>query len=69
MSADPIAIALLTLGVIFLAGLATDVLGRRTRLPRVTLLLLLGVCVGHWASISSRNRAWSGSPSSRTWLS
>ena len=46
MNADPIAIALLTLGVIFLAGLAADVLGRRTRLPRVTLLLLLGVCVG-----------------------
>jgi Kef-type K+ transport system membrane component KefB len=46
MSADPIAIALLTLGMIFLAGLAADVIGRRTHLPRVTLLLLLGVCVG-----------------------
>jgi hypothetical protein len=46
MNADPIAIALLTLGVIFLAGLAADVIGRRTHLPRVTLLLLLGVCVG-----------------------
>jgi len=46
MTADPIAIALLTLGLILLAGLAADILGRRTRLPRVTLLLLLGVCVG-----------------------
>lgn len=44
--ADAAAIALLTLGLVFLAGLAADVLGRRTRLPRVTLLLLLGVLVG-----------------------
>jgi Kef-type K+ transport system membrane component KefB len=34
------------LGGIFLASLAADLLGRRTRLPRVTLLLLLGVAVG-----------------------
>ncbi len=46
MDNDSIAIALLTLGGIFLAGLAADVLGRRIRLPRVTLLVLLGVCVG-----------------------
>ncbi len=46
MSADSTATILLTLGLIFLAGLTADVLGRRTRLPRVTLLLLLGVCVG-----------------------
>ncbi len=46
MSADSIAIALLTLGGIFLAGLAADVLSRRIRLPRVTLLVLLGVAVG-----------------------
>ncbi len=31
---------LLTLGVILLAGLATDAIGRHTFLPRVTLLLL-----------------------------
>jgi len=36
----------LTLGVLFLMGLAADELGRRTRLPRVTLLLLTGVVVG-----------------------
>ncbi len=37
---------LITLGVLFLAGLAADQLGRVTRLPRVTLLLLLGLSVG-----------------------
>jgi len=36
----------LTLGALFLMGLAADELGRRTRLPRVTLLLLSGVIVG-----------------------
>jgi Kef-type K+ transport system membrane component KefB len=46
MSHDPTAIALLTLGCVFLLGLAADILARRTRLPRVTLLLLLGVGVG-----------------------
>jgi Kef-type K+ transport system membrane component KefB len=46
MNPDPIAIALITLGAVFLAGLAADYVGHRTRLPRVTLLLLLGVCVG-----------------------
>ncbi|SPF75794.1 hypothetical protein ALP8811_00788 [Aliiroseovarius pelagivivens] len=38
---------LLTLGALFLAGLAADELGRVTRLPRVTLLLLLGVAIGN----------------------
>lgn len=37
---------LMTLGVLLLLGLATDALGRFTRLPRVTLLLLLGVVIG-----------------------
>ncbi|MBF9060675.1 cation:proton antiporter [Rhodobacterales bacterium HKCCSP123] len=36
----------LTLGGLFLAGLAADVIARRTRLPRVTLLLALGVIAG-----------------------
>ncbi len=36
----------LTLGGLFLAGLATDLLGRRTRLPRVSLLLLFGFVIG-----------------------
>ena len=37
---------LITLGGLFLIGLATDELGRRTRLPRVTLLMLFGVLIG-----------------------
>ncbi len=36
-----------TLGVLFLAGLAADQLGSITRLPRVTMLLLLGLAVGN----------------------
>jgi Kef-type K+ transport system membrane component KefB len=34
------------LGLFFLAGLAADQLGRRTRVPRVTLLLALGAVAG-----------------------
>jgi len=37
---------LLTLGGLFVAGLVVDEIGRRTRLPRVTLLILLGVMAG-----------------------
>jgi Kef-type K+ transport system membrane component KefB len=37
---------LIALGLMFLAGLAADQFGRLTRLPRVTMLLLLGVLVG-----------------------
>ena len=36
----------LTLGALFLLGLASDEIGRRTRLPRVTLLLFCGIAVG-----------------------
>ena len=39
-------VLLTTLGVLLLVGLATDVIGRRTRLPRVTLLVLFGLAVG-----------------------
>ncbi len=38
--------ALIALGLLFLAGLAADALGRRTRLPRVTLLLACGLIAG-----------------------
>ena len=38
---------LLTLGGILLVGLATDAIGRRTFLPRVTLLLIFGVFIGN----------------------
>jgi Kef-type K+ transport system membrane component KefB len=37
---------LITLGGILLLGLATDALGKFTRLPRVTLLLLFGLLIG-----------------------
>ena len=37
---------LITLGALFLVGLLTDLLGRRTPLPRVTLLLLAGFFIG-----------------------
>ena len=37
---------LITLGVLFLLGLLTDLLGRRTPLPRVSLLLLAGFAIG-----------------------
>jgi Kef-type K+ transport system membrane component KefB len=39
---------LITLGIFFLVGLLTDLLGRRTPLPRVTLLLLAGFFMGPW---------------------
>ena len=37
---------LLTLGAILLVGLATDAIGRRTFLPRVTLLVVFGAVIG-----------------------
>lgn len=37
---------LLTLGALFLAGLAADTLARRLALPRVTVLLLIGIAAG-----------------------
>jgi Kef-type K+ transport system membrane component KefB len=37
---------LLTLGALFLIGLAADLTGRSTCLPRVTLLLICGIAVG-----------------------
>lgn len=37
---------LITLGALFIVGLAADAIGRRTRLPRVTLLLASGIVVG-----------------------
>lgn len=37
---------LITVGALFLLGLATDTIGRRTGLPRVTLLLAFGFAIG-----------------------
>ena len=44
---DDTAKTLITLGILLLLGLATDEIGRRTRLPRVTLLLIFGFAIGH----------------------
>lgn len=46
MPEDGSARTLILLGALFAVGLATDFIGRRTPLPRVTLLLLFGVVVG-----------------------
>ncbi len=43
---DPIPQILITLGALFLLGLLMDLVGRRTPLPRVTLLLLGGFAIG-----------------------
>jgi Kef-type K+ transport system membrane component KefB len=43
---EPLAQTLLLLGGLFSLGVVTDVLGRRTPLPRVTLLLVFGVLIG-----------------------
>ncbi len=39
-------VLLIALGALFLTGLLADELGRRTRLPRVTILLACGIAVG-----------------------
>ena len=41
-----LAILLITLGILFLGGLVADTAGRYSPLPRVTMLLLLGMAVG-----------------------
>lgn len=37
---------MITLGCLLLIGFVADGLGKRTRLPRVTLLLILGILIG-----------------------
>lgn len=51
---------LMTLGGLFLLGLLTDELGRRTPLPRVTLLLVFGFLIGPSAFrlLPSTGTAW-----------
>jgi Kef-type K+ transport system membrane component KefB len=39
--------ALLSIGALFLVGMVADELGRRTHVPRVTLLMLVGVLIGN----------------------
>jgi Kef-type K+ transport system membrane component KefB len=42
---DELSKTLLTIGIILLLGLAADVIGRWTKLPRITLLLLFGLLI------------------------
>jgi Kef-type K+ transport system membrane component KefB len=57
---DDTAKTLITLGILLLLGLATDVIGRRTRLPRVTLLLIFGFVIGPagFNFLSSNEAKW-----------
>ena len=52
----------LTLGGLFLAGLLADLVGRRTRLPRVTLLLACGLVAGRsgFGLLPEEVEAWYG---------
>ncbi|MGI9590702.1 MAG: cation:proton antiporter [Myxococcota bacterium] len=43
---EDLAPTLVTLGLLLLVGLATEAIGRRSALPRVTLLLLFGLAIG-----------------------
>jgi Kef-type K+ transport system membrane component KefB len=43
---EPISKTFITIGAILLLGTATEAIGRRTKLPRVTLLLLFGLLIG-----------------------
>jgi len=51
---------LITLGVLFLLGLLTDLLGRHTPLPRVSLLILFGFAIGPSALglLPTESRDW-----------
>jgi Kef-type K+ transport system membrane component KefB len=56
---DP-AYLFLALGALFIAGLAADTFGRRTHLPRVTLLILIGIVAGPSGTglIANGTQAW-----------
>ncbi|MCP3982897.1 MAG: cation:proton antiporter [bacterium] len=60
IASDNVARILMALGVIFLAALAFDAIGRRTPLPRVTMLLLFGFGVGPsgFDVLPELSRAW-----------
>jgi NhaP-type Na+/H+ or K+/H+ antiporter len=46
MSSEELVTVFLSLGALFLLGLLADLLGRRTPLPRVTLLIVAGLLIG-----------------------
>ena len=51
---DSNAVFLFALGSIMLLGLLASFIGHRTFLPRVTLLLILGIAFGNEGLVSSR---------------
>ena len=53
-------VLLLALGALLIVGLATDEIGRRTRLPRVTLLILFGLAAGPagWDLLPKQLQDW-----------
>jgi Kef-type K+ transport system membrane component KefB len=55
-----LALILITLGALFVAGLAVNEIGKRTRLPRVTLLLVCGIIAGDFGFnvIPAEVHAW-----------
>jgi len=55
---DELSITLLTIGAILLLGLATDVIGRWTKLPRVTLLLLFGLLIRQTSWLPENIEKW-----------
>ena len=48
---------LLILGFFFLVGLAADLIGRSTAIPRVTLLILSGLAIGPFAGAFADRRS------------
>ncbi len=60
MSSEILTKVFITLGALFLIGLVTDILGRRTRLPRVTLLIIFGFLIGPsgFALLPDMDAAW-----------
>ncbi|MBN2140250.1 MAG: cation:proton antiporter [Desulfovibrionaceae bacterium] len=63
---SPLSRTFLILGGLLIVGLATDALGRRTRLPRVTLLLIFGFLAGPggFALLVPGDNNWAGFVSS-----
>ena len=57
---EPISKTFITIGAILLFAPAIDAIGRRTKLPRVTLLLLFGLLIGPYALdlLPELGKAW-----------
>ncbi len=62
---DDSAVAFILLGITFLLGLAADAIGRRTLLPRVTMVLIIGFMIGNRSASGSSQKATNRSSSGR----